>query len=112
MTTRHMQARRTPRVATVHDTVKELGQVLRHPSAVFQEYASTDTPWVARTLSHCTPVKQGKVSSDSVMNDATQFAGHHESRMCDYTTETCSPGLNERSLIDTGGGYHLGAPNL
>ena len=48
LTTRHTQARRTPRAATVHDTVKESGRVLPHPSAVFHAYASTDTPWVAR----------------------------------------------------------------
>jgi hypothetical protein len=48
LTTRHTQTRRTPRVATVHDTVKESDRVLPHPSAVFHAYASTDTPWVAR----------------------------------------------------------------
>jgi hypothetical protein len=48
LTTRHTQARRTPRVATVHVTVKESGRVLPHPSAVFHVYASMDTPWVAR----------------------------------------------------------------
>jgi hypothetical protein len=48
LTTWHTQVRRTQRVATVHDTVKESGWVLPHPSAVFHAYASTDTPWVAR----------------------------------------------------------------
>jgi hypothetical protein len=48
LTTRHTQVQRTPRVATVHDTVKESGRVLSHPSAVFHAYASTDTLWVAR----------------------------------------------------------------
>jgi hypothetical protein len=43
----HTQARRAPQVATVHDAIKESGQVLPHPSAVFHEYASVDTPWVA-----------------------------------------------------------------
>jgi hypothetical protein len=51
LTTRHPGARRAPRVATVHDVVKESGQVLPHPSAVFHAYASVDTPWVPRTLS-------------------------------------------------------------
>jgi hypothetical protein len=45
--TRHTQARRAPRVATVHDTVKELDRVLPHSSVVFHAYVSTDTPWVA-----------------------------------------------------------------
>jgi hypothetical protein len=62
-----------PRVATIHDVTKKLGRVLPHPSAVFQAYASADTPWVARTLSHCTPVKRCKVSSNSSAHEATQF---------------------------------------
>jgi hypothetical protein len=48
LTTRYKQTWRTPRVATVHDAVKESGRVLPHPSAVFHAYASVDTPWVAR----------------------------------------------------------------
>jgi hypothetical protein len=48
LTTRHTQARRAPRVATVHNAVKETGRVLPHHSAVFHVYASADTPWVAR----------------------------------------------------------------
>jgi hypothetical protein len=46
--TRPTQARREPRVAIVHDAVKESGWVVPHPSAVFHAYASVDTPWVAR----------------------------------------------------------------
>jgi hypothetical protein len=48
MTTRHTWARRVPWVATVHNAVKESGQVLPRPSAVFHVYASADTSWVAR----------------------------------------------------------------
>jgi hypothetical protein len=48
LTTRLMQVRRTPRVAIVHDTVKDSGRVLPHPSAVLHAYASMDTPWAAR----------------------------------------------------------------
>jgi hypothetical protein len=47
LTTRHTRTRRAPWVAIVHDAVKESGQVLPHPSAVFHAYASADTPWVA-----------------------------------------------------------------
>jgi hypothetical protein len=60
-------------MATVHDTVKEWGWVLPHPSVVFHAYALAETPWVARTLSHCTPMKRGKVSSNSSTHEATQF---------------------------------------
>jgi hypothetical protein len=48
LTTQHTHARRAPRVATVHATVKESGRVLPHPSAVFHVYALTGTLWVAR----------------------------------------------------------------
>jgi hypothetical protein len=44
-------------VATIHDMTKKLGRVLPRPSAIFHAYASTDTPWVAQTLSHYTSVK-------------------------------------------------------
>jgi hypothetical protein len=62
-----------PRVATIHDVINKLGQVLPRPSAVFHTYALADTPWVTLTLSHCTPMKRGKVSSNSLTHDATQF---------------------------------------
>jgi hypothetical protein len=35
-----------------------------------------------------------------------------KSRMRKYTTQTCSPGPDDQSLVDTGGGYHLGAQNF
>jgi hypothetical protein len=74
-TTEHTQSSRAQRVATVHDVIKESGQVLPHPSAVLHAYASTDTPWVARTLSHGTPVKRGMVSPNLATHKTTQFAG-------------------------------------
>jgi hypothetical protein len=46
-----------PRVATIPDMTKKPGPVLHLPSAVFHVYAPVDTPWVARALSHFTPVK-------------------------------------------------------
>jgi hypothetical protein len=42
LTTRHTQAQRAPRVATVHDAVKESGRVLPRPSVVFHTYTSAD----------------------------------------------------------------------
>jgi hypothetical protein len=71
-------------VATVHDVVNESGRVLPHPSVIFHAYASTETPWVARALSHYTPVKQGKLSSNSVTHQANKFAGLHISHMHQY----------------------------
>jgi hypothetical protein len=73
MTTRHTQARRAPRVATVHDAIKESGRVQPRPSAIFYAYASADTLLVAQTLFYCTAVKRGKVSSKSSTHEATQF---------------------------------------
>jgi hypothetical protein len=52
-------------VATIHDEAKRLGRLLPRPSAIFHAYASADIPWVTRTLSHYTPMKRGKVSSNS-----------------------------------------------
>jgi hypothetical protein len=60
-------------VATIHDVTKKPGQVLPRPNAIFHAYASVDTPWVAQTLSQCTPMKRGKVSSNSSTHEATQF---------------------------------------
>jgi hypothetical protein len=48
LTTQHTWAKRAPRVAIVHDKVKELGQVLPRPSAIFHVSTSADSLWVAR----------------------------------------------------------------
>jgi hypothetical protein len=96
-----------------HDVMKELGRVLPHPSVVIHAYASMDTPWVARTLSHCTPVKWGKVLSNSMTHEATKFAGPHKSLMRQYIIKCLFIRAQlMRALIDTGRGYHLGALNL
>jgi hypothetical protein len=107
-----MQARRAPRVATVHDAVKKSGQGLPRPSAVFHAYASADTPWVARTLSHYTSVKRGKVSSNSSTHEATQF-GNSICSIC-VSTFKCLFIRTQLmwALINTGGGYHLEVLNI
>jgi hypothetical protein len=73
LTTWHTQARRTPRVATVHDAVKETISAHLTLVHVFHVYASADTPWVAYALSHYTPVRYGRIASVSATYDATQF---------------------------------------
>jgi hypothetical protein len=112
LTTRHTLARRAPQVATVHDVIKKSGRVLPYPSVVFHAYASADTPWVIRILSHCTPMKRGKVSSNSSTHEATQFGDC----ICpvSVTTFKCLFIRTQptRALIDAGGGYHLGALNF
>jgi hypothetical protein len=99
-------------VATVHNAVEESGRVLPHPSVIFHAYASTDTPWVVRTLSHCTPMKQGKVSSNPSAHEATKF-GNSICPVC-VSTFKC---LFIRAqptwvLTNTSGDYHLGASNF
>jgi hypothetical protein len=65
-------------------------------------------PWVARTLFHCTSVKQGKVLSNSAIVEATKFVRPHKSRMRQYIINACFNGAQPTwSLIDIGGGYHL-----
>jgi hypothetical protein len=101
-----------PLVATIHNMTKKLGRVLPHTSAIFHAYASADTPWVAQTLSHYTSVKRGKVSSNSSTHEATQFGDS----ICPVCISTFKCLFNRAqptwALIDRGGGYHLGAPNI
>jgi hypothetical protein len=99
-------------VATVHEDYQRVEPGPLYPSAVFHTYASKDTPWVGQTLSHCTLVKYVGLSSNSATVKATQFVGPKKSRMCEYTTQTCSPGPDDRSLTNTCGGYHFRAPNM
>jgi hypothetical protein len=112
LTTRHTWATEATRVPIIHDIVKESGRVLPCPSAIFHVYASADTPWVARTLSHCTPMKWGKVSSNPSSHDATKF-GDSICLICVSTFKCLFIRAQPmRALTDTGGGYHLGAPNF
>jgi hypothetical protein len=99
-------------VTTVHDAVKESGRVLPHPSVVFHAYASAVTPWVARTLAHCTLMKLGKVSSNSSTHKATMF-GNFICPICVSTFKCLFIRAQPTwALTDTGGGYHLGALNF
>jgi hypothetical protein len=73
LTTRHTQARRAPRVATVHDAVKEMMRTHLTLVHVFHAYAPTDTPWLAHALSHYTPDRYGRIASISMAHNSTQF---------------------------------------
>jgi hypothetical protein len=101
LTTWHIKARRALWVTTVHDTVKESGRVLPRPSVVFHTYASMDTPWVARALSHCTPMNWGKVSSSSSTHEANQF-GNFICPVCISTFQM----LVHSEPIDVGLNWH------
>jgi hypothetical protein len=73
LTTRHTQAQRAPRVATVHDAVKETIREHLTLVPIFHAYALADTSWVAHALSHYTPVRYDRIASVSAAHDATQF---------------------------------------
>jgi hypothetical protein len=112
LTTPHTQARRTPRVATFHDEVKETIRAHLTLVHVFHAYALTDTPWVAHALSYFISVRYGRIASVSAAHDTTQFGDS----ICPLCVSTFKCLLNRGqptwALIDTGGGYHLGASNI
>jgi hypothetical protein len=78
LTTWHTRARRAPRVATVHNVVKET--IKAHLTLVHVFYADVlvDTPWVTHALSHFTSVRYGRIASVSAAHEATQFTGPHK----------------------------------
>jgi hypothetical protein len=79
---------------------------------VFHAYASTDVPWVAHALSHFTSVRYGRITSVSAAHDATQF-GDSICPVCIITFKCLFIRTQPtQALIDTGGGYHLEAPNI
>jgi hypothetical protein len=100
-------------VAIVHDNYQRVEPGPPYPIAVFHAYASADTPWVSQTLSQCTPMKYGGVSSKSATVEATQFVGPQKIPNAPVHNQTLFIRTQTTwDLIDTGGGYHLGAPNL
>jgi hypothetical protein len=99
-------------VATIHDEVKEMIKAHLTLVHIFHAYASADTPWVAHGLSHFTSVRYGRIDSVSAAHDATQF-GDSICPVCVSTFKYLfSKAQLTRALIDTGVGYHLGAPIL
>jgi hypothetical protein len=61
---------------------------------------------VAPTLSLCTSVKCGGMSSNSATVKAIKFAGPRMSYVSVHI-QFCSPEPDDGSSIDIGGGYHL-----
>ncbi len=112
LTTWHTQAQRAPRVATIHDEVKEMIRAHLTLVHVFHAYASADTPWVAHGLSHFTSVRYGRIASVSAAHDATQVGDS----ICPICISTFQMLIHsdrvDVALTDTSGAYHLGAPNL
>jgi hypothetical protein len=112
MTTRHTQVRRAPRVAIIHDEVKETIRAHLTLVHVFHVYASTDTPWVTHALSHYTSVRYSRIAFVLVTHDATQF----RDSICLVCVSTfkCLFIRTQpmRALSDIGGGYQLKALNI
>jgi hypothetical protein len=112
LTTWHTQTRRAPWVATIHDEVKETIRAHLIRVHVFHAYASVDTPWVAHALSWCTLIRYGRIASVSATHEATQFVDS----ICLVCVSTfkCLFIRTQlmQALTDTGGGYHLGDPNI
>jgi hypothetical protein len=83
LTTRHTQARRESRVATIHDEVKETIRTHLTLVHVFHAYALVDTPWVAHALSHFTSIRYG---NSFCLSDTWRYLvwGFHISRMQQY----------------------------
>jgi hypothetical protein len=73
---------------------------------------STDTPWVAHALSHFTSVRYSRIASVSAAHGATRF-GDSICPIC-ISTFKCLFIWTQPTwfLNDSGGGYHLGAPNI
>jgi hypothetical protein len=108
----HTQAWRAPRVATVHDVVKETIRAHLTLVHVFHAYASANIPWVIHALSHCILVRYGRVASVSTAHDATKF-GDSICPICISTFKCLFIRTQPTwALTDTGGRYHLGALNF
>jgi hypothetical protein len=101
------------RVATFPIDYQRVEQVPPYPSAVFHVKTSPGSPWVARTLFQCHP--WSTVGCRPTQRPSTLLS------LWDAKNPVCvSTQLNScwnraqptQSLIDTGGSYHLGTPNL
>jgi hypothetical protein len=99
-------------VTNIHDEVKETIRAHLNLLQIFHAYASMDTPWVAHALSHYTLVRYGRIASVSMAHVATQF-GDSICHVCVSTFKCLFIRTQPtRTLIDTGGGYHLEALNI
>jgi hypothetical protein len=94
LTTWHTWATKASRVTTVHNDYQRVEPGPPYPSAIFHAYA----------LVGCHPTQR-----PSKLLSLWELK---KSRMRQYTTQTCSPGLDNQSLIESGGGYNRGALNF
>jgi hypothetical protein len=60
-------------VAAVHNAVKEMIRAHLTLVHVFHTNASAVNPWVALALSHCIPIRYGRIAFVSTTHKATHF---------------------------------------
>jgi hypothetical protein len=112
LTTQHTQPRRALRVAIIHDVTKMPGWVLPRPSDIFHVYTSADTRgWPEHYLIihswsevRYRPTHQHRKLLSLGISYVPYVPVHFK---CLFNRAQPT-----RALIDTGGAYHLGAPNI
>jgi hypothetical protein len=107
LATRHVSHEGT-RVATFRDDYQRVEPSPLYPSAVFHVKTSTGSPWVARALSQYHPWStmgyhptQRPSKLLSLRDPINLVCASTQLNAC------CNMAQPTRSLIDTGGGYHL-----
>jgi hypothetical protein len=93
-------------------TIKESSRVDLTLMHVFHTYASADTPWIAHALSCVSPMRYGRVSSNSVTVEASKFAGPHKIPYALVHNSNLLTRVKRSVLNWHRRGYHLGAPNF
>jgi hypothetical protein len=108
LTTRHTWATQAPRAATFRDDYQRVEPGPPYSSAVLHTKTSTGRPWVAWTLSQCHPWSTLGCHPTQRSSKLLSLQGHIN-LICSSTqlNACCSRVQPTRSLIDTGGGYHL-----
>jgi hypothetical protein len=83
-----------------------------HPSARLSHACLGGHTVGGHALSHCTPIRYGRIAFVSAAHDATKF-GDSIYLVCVSTFKCLFIRTQPtRALTDTGGSYHLGAPNF
>jgi hypothetical protein len=96
------------RVTTFHNDYQRVESGPPYPGVVFHVKTSTGSPWVAQTLSHCHPWSTVRCRPTqrpskllSLRDPINYVCASTQLNAC------CNRAQSTRSLIDTGGGYHL-----
>jgi hypothetical protein len=112
LTTRHTQARRAPQVATIHDMTKKSGRVLPCPSVIFHVCASVDTSWVAEHYPIIHPWSEVRYRPTHRHMKLLSLGIPYVLYALVHFKCLFNRAQSSWFLIDTGGGYQIGAPNI